>query len=196
MWWMPHGAREHPGPDANDLAWRRDRRREFAGADVSLLPGLGFGTTIRRGPITREMIFALFPHPSKVVRLTLSGAQLLATLEQSATNLRPVDDLDRVGGLLQTSGVQWTLDLTKPVGARVSAVTVAGIPLDPARTYRVVTNGGILQGTHRYTAVGSGTSIERMPNDVSDVLVDAFRRRRVVHAPSQGDITLVAVRVR
>lgn len=170
--------------------------REFTGADVSLLPGLGFGTTIRRGAVTQEMVYALFPHPSKVVRLTLSGAQLLATLEQSAANLRPLNDLDRVGGLLQTSGVRWTVDLSKPVGSRVSAVTIAEVALDPARAYRVVTNGGILQGTHRYDIVALGTNIERMPQNVTEVLLDAFRRRGVVHAPTLGDITLVPAAAR
>ena len=165
--------------------------REFAGAEVSMLPGLGFGTTVRPGPVTREMILALFPHPTKVVRVTLTGAQILATLEQSATNLRPADDMDRVGGLLQTSGIRWTLDLSRAVGARVSAVTIAGVALDPTRAYRVVTNGGILQGTHRYTVVASGTNVERMPQNVSDVIVDAFRRRGVVRAPALGDITLL-----
>lgn len=168
-----------------------DMLREFTGADVALLPGLGFGTTIRAGAVTREMVYALFPHPSKVVRVTLSGAQLLATLEQSATNLRPLNDMDRVGGLLQTSGVRWTLDLGKPAGRRVSAVSIAGAALDTARAYRVVTNGGILQGTHRYDVVASGTNIERLPQDVTDVLLDAFRRRGVVRAPARGEITLV-----
>ncbi len=165
--------------------------REFAGAEVSLLPGLGFGTTVRPGPVTREMILALFPHPTKVVRVTLTGAQILTTLEQSATNLRPADDMDRVGGLLQTSGLRWTVDLRRPAGARVSAVTIAGVALEPARAYRVVTNGGILQATHRYTVVAAGRNVERMPQNVSDVLVDAFRRRGVVRAPALGDITLI-----
>ncbi len=170
--------------------------REFAGAEVSMLPGLGFGTTIRPGPVTREMIVGLFPHATKVVRITLTGAQILATLEQSATNLRPTDDMDRIGGLLQTSGIRWTLDLQRPVGARVSAVTIAGVALDLARAYRVVTNGGILQGTHRYTAVATGTNVERMSQNVSDVLVDAFRRRGVVEAPALGDITLIQASTR
>ncbi len=170
--------------------------REYAKAEISLLPGLGFGTTLRPGPITREMIYAIFPHPAKIVHVTLTGAQILETLEQSATNLRPLDDMDRVGGLLQTSGLRWTLDLTKPVGARVSAVSVGGTPLDRARNYRVVTNGGILQGTHRYTTVANGMNIERDEQNVTEVLVDAFRRRGTVSAPPLGDITLITASVR
>lgn len=165
--------------------------REYASAEVALLPGLGFGTTLRPGPITREMLYALFPHPSVVVTVTMTGDQVLETLEQSATNLHPADDMDRVGGLLQTSGLRWTLDLRKPVGQRVSDVSVGGRPLDRARDYRVVTNAGILHGTHRYTAVARGRDIQRDPRSVTEVLEDAFRRRGTVGAPATDDVTLV-----
>ncbi|MGZ8492689.1 MAG: bifunctional metallophosphatase/5'-nucleotidase [Gemmatirosa sp.] len=170
--------------------------REYAGADVAMLPGLGFGVTIRPGPLSREMLYAIFPHPSRVVRVTLTGAQILATLEQSATNLRPGDEMDRVGGLLQTSGIRWTLDLGKPAGARVSAVSVGDVPLEPARRYRVVTNAGILQGTHRYAMVATGADVVRDARTVTEVLIDAFRRRRVVGAPALGDITLIPASAR
>lgn len=168
-----------------------DILREYARADVAMLPGLGFGTTMRPGPITREMVYGLFPHPAKVVHATLTGTQLMETLEQSATNLRPADDMDRVGGLLQTSGIRWTLDLTRPAGRRVSGVSVGGAPLDPARHYKVVTNGGILQGTHRYTAIARGANVERDEQNVTEVLVEALRRRGTVSAPALGDITLI-----
>ncbi|MEO8624962.1 MAG: metallophosphoesterase, partial [bacterium] len=41
-------------------------RRE-GNADVAFLPGLGFGVTIQPGPITREMLFGMFPHPTSVI---------------------------------------------------------------------------------------------------------------------------------
>src|SRR4029077_12193925 len=116
---------------------------------VAFLPGLGFGVTIRPGPITREMLVGLFPHPTSVIHERLSGRQILAILEQSATNLRPADDLQRVGGLIQTSGLRWKIDLTKPIGRRISAVYVGENALDDDRQYSVTTNGGLLQGPHR-----------------------------------------------
>ena len=124
-----------------------DILRREGNADVAFLPGLGFGVTIQPGPITREMVFGLFPHPTSVIHEQLTGGQILAVLEQSATNLRPLNDLDRVGGLIQTSGARWTVDLTKPVGHRVSDVRIGDRVLDENRLYRVTTNGGrLLQG--------------------------------------------------
>ena len=143
-----------------------DILRRAGNADVAFLPGLGFGVTIQPGPITREMLVGLFPHPTSVIHERLSGRQILAILEQSATNLRPADDLDRVGGLIQTSGLRWKIDLTKPLGHRVSDVYVGERALDEDTQYRVTTNGGLLQGTHRQATFAEGKRDRARPTFV------------------------------
>ena len=165
--------------------------RAFGRADVAFLPGLGFGVTLQPGPVTREMIVDLFPHATTVVHETLSGAQILAVLEQSATNLRPRDDLDRVGGLVQTAGMRWTADLTRPIGHRIREVAIGGAPLDPTRRYRVMTTGGLLQGTHRYVSFQQGDNIERDELPFADVLERGLRAMKRVRAPAMRDITVI-----
>lgn len=168
-----------------------DLLREYGKADVAFLPGLGFGVTIQPGPITREMMFNMFPHPTSVVHEKLTGAQILTVLEQSATNLRPTDDIDRVGGLIQTSGIRWTVDFTKPVQHRVRDVWVGNQPIDPTRRYTVMTNGGFLQGTHRQNVFAQGTDIVKDPKPFAAFLEGALRARGTVRAPTLGAITLV-----
>ena len=165
--------------------------RAFGKADVAFLPGLGFGVTIQPGPITREMIAGLFPHQTTVVHEQMTGTQILEVLEQSATNLRPPDDMDRVGGMVQTAGMRWTIDLTRPVGHRTRDVTIGNTPLDPARSYAVMTNGGMLQGTHRYTSFARGTAIERDEVPFSRMLEDALHVMGIIHAPQLGDVALI-----
>ena len=165
--------------------------RTYGKADVAFLPGLGFGVTIQPGPVTREMIVGIFPHPTPVVHETLTGAQILEVLEQSATNLRPLDDMDRVGGMVQTAGVRWTIDFTQPAGRRIRGVSIGGAELDPTRMYRVMTNGGMLQGTHRYTAFARGTDIERDEVPFSRVLENALRVMGAIRAPQLGDVTVI-----
>lgn len=165
--------------------------REYGHADVAFLPGLGFGVTIRSGPITREMILGLFPHPTTVVHERLTGGQILTVLEQSATNLRPVDDLDRVGGLVQTAGMRWTIDFTKPAQQRIRDVRVGDRPLDPGHSYSVVTNGGLLQGTHRQVTFAQGSDIVRDAKSFAAVLEAGLRARGTVHAPPLGTVTLL-----
>ena len=165
--------------------------RRASGADVAFLPGLGFGVTWQAGPISREMVVGTFPHPTSVVHERLTGRQILAVLEQSATNLRPTNDLDRVGGMIQTSGLRWTIDLTRPAGHRISAVSVGERPLDEAMQYTVVTNGGLLQGTHRQLTFAEGTDIRKNPRSFGVVLEDGMRTMGIVHAPLPGAVTLI-----
>ena len=165
--------------------------RQYGNADVAFLPGVGFGVTLQPGPMTREMMVGLFPHPTTVVHETLTGAQILRILEQSATNLRPANELDRVGGLVQTAGMRWTVDLTRPVAHRIRDVTVGGAPLVPAQVYRVMTNGGLLQGTHRYVWFADGMHIERDELSFASVLEQRLRAMRTVRSPRLGDITLI-----
>ena len=167
-----------------------DALRAAASADVAFLPGLGFGVTLRPGPITREMLYALLPHPARLVTMRLTGAQILAVLEQSAANQRPADPLDRVGGLVQTSGLRWHADLTRPAGRRVRDVRVGGEPLRPDASYRVATNTGLLAGTHRYTTFALGADVARDARPVTDVVEAALRAMGTVRAPSPGDVTL------
>ena len=165
--------------------------RNYGKADVAFLPGLGFGVTIQPGPVTREMIVGLFPHPTAVVHEKLAGAQILEVLERSATNLRPRDEMDRVGGMVQTAGIRWTIDLTRPEGQRIRSVSIGDAVLDPAKVYTVMTNGGMLQGTHRYTTFARGKDIERDEVPFSRVLEEALHAMGTIRAPRLGDITLI-----
>ena len=165
--------------------------RRTGNADVAFLPGLGFGVTIQPGPITREMIVGLFPHVTSVVHERLTGHQILAVLEQSAANLRPANEMDRVGGLIQTAGMHWTVDMSRPSGQRIREVSVGGRPIDEHAQYTVMTNGGLLQGTHRQRTFASGTDIVRDPRSFETVLEEGLHTLGTVHAPALGAVTLL-----
>ncbi|MEW6613788.1 MAG: bifunctional UDP-sugar hydrolase/5'-nucleotidase [Pseudomonadota bacterium] len=165
--------------------------RRHAKAEVAFLPGVGYGVSLSPGPIRREDLYTLLPHPSKVVSMRLTGAQILAILEQSATNQKPENPLDAVGGLVQTAGLRWTVDLTRPIGQRIRDVAVGDAPLDPDRSYRVVTHSGMLQGIHRYGTFAEGRDIERTEDKVTDVVEAGLRAMGTVRAPALGAVTLI-----
>ena len=171
------------------LAGEIMRRR--TGAAVSFMPGVGYGVTLRPGPITREALYTMIPHPAPLVTLEMSGEQIVSTLEQTATNLKPKSSREVVGGLVQTSGVRYTLDLTQPLGQRVRDVSIGDEPIDGERAYPVVTNGGLLNGIHHYTAFAEGRNIDRTEMIVTEVVEEGLRQMGTVHAPAMGEVTLV-----
>lgn len=165
--------------------------REHTGAEIAFLPGVGYGVSLEPGVVTREALTALLPHPTKVATVLLTGRQLLDVLEQSASNQKPADAMDGVGGLVQTSGLKWTIDLARPAGQRVRDVRVGEAPVEPAREYRVVTHEGMLKGLHRYRAFGAGRQPKVLELSVSEVVEAALKRRGTVRAPALGNVTLI-----
>ena len=165
--------------------------RRYGAADVAFLPGLGFGVTWQSGPVTREMVVGMFPHATTVIHESLTGAQIRRILEQSATNLRPEHDLDRVGGLIQTAGMRWTVNVTRAVGHRISDVFIGERPLEDVARYTVMTNGGLLQGTHRQTTFADGQDIVRDARLFSVVLEEGLRALGTIRAPVSGAVTLI-----
>lgn len=168
-----------------------DIMRERTGADISFLPGVGYGVTIEPGPITREQLYALLPHPSKLVTMTLTGRQVMQILEQSATNQKAGDPLKGVGGLIQTSGLAYTVNLNRPEGQRVSGVLVGSEPIDLGRSYKIVTNAGMREGIHNYVTFADGRDMVEHPNSVTEIVEDGFRRRGSVSLPALGRVRLI-----
>lgn len=165
--------------------------RERTGAQIAFLPGVGYGVSIEAGPVARDRLYTLLPHPTKMTTLTMTGRQILAVLEQSATNQEPEDPLDKVGGLVQTSGLRWTVDLGKPSGHRISGVRVGDRRLEKDARYRVVTNESMSQGLHRYSAFKEGSDVVVSESSVTDIVEAGLIKRGRIAPPPVGAITLI-----
>lgn len=167
-----------------------DILRERTGADIAMMPGVGYGLSFAPGPVTRDALYTLIPHPAKMVTLEMSGADIVAILEQSATNQNPVDPQDTVGGLVQTSNLAWTADLSRPVGDRVSDVTMGGDPIRPDAWYKIATNSGMANGLHRYDFAGARNKVVH-DITVTRVVEEAFADRDVISAPQSIGVRII-----
>lgn len=185
-----HIDRQYKSPSPFDILVGNILREE-TGAEIALLPGVGYGISLTPGPITRERLYTLLPHPAKLVRVKLSGQQIIDTLEQSAINLKPGNPLELVGGLIQTSGMAWTLRLDQPPGQRIRNVRVGEFPLEPKRLYSVATHTGMLEGLHRYDAIGQGTEIRRYDRRVVAIVEAWMGRQERIRVPSGGQVSII-----
>lgn len=163
---------------------------EETGSQVAFLPGVGYGVSLSPGPVTREALYALLPHPTKVVTLELTGEQILKILEQSATNQNPATPQERVGGLVQTAGLAWHVDLNLPSGQRVSQVQVGSSSLEPDRFYQVVTNEAMQGGLHRYSTFAAGRKVRVWEEAVTDVVERRLRKMPSISTPGMGEVVL------
>ncbi|MCI4664023.1 MAG: thiosulfohydrolase SoxB [Neomegalonema sp.] len=120
-------------------------------ADIALSPGFRWGPSLLPGaPITREDLFAAtsMSYPS-AYRSEMTGAQLHAILEDVADNLFHPDPYYQQGGdMVRVGGMGYTIDISKPVGKRISDMTVlkTGAAIDPAKTYVVAGWASVNEG--------------------------------------------------
>jgi sulfur-oxidizing protein SoxB len=82
--------------------------------------------------------------------MTMSGARLKEILEDVADNLFNPDPYYQQGGdMVRAGGVRYTIDLSQPMGRRISDLTLraGGQPLDPAKDYVVAGWASVNEGT-------------------------------------------------
>jgi len=134
--------------------------RNITRAQISLLPGRGFGVTIPRGLITMDMLTNLLPHNSNIYTLYLKGEDLVALLKQSILNQINPDVTKRVGGLIQTTGLSFLYSYHHNI---VRDVKVLGVPIEKNKYYSVVTNQLIYEGGHKYKSMKNAININKLP---------------------------------
>ncbi|GAB3199649.1 2',3'-cyclic-nucleotide 2'-phosphodiesterase (5'-nucleotidase family) [Pontibacter aydingkolensis] len=159
--------------------------------EVAMLPGVGYGITLKEGPITSEDVYKLLPHPSKIATLTMTGAQLKQTLEQSAKNLRPDNKLNAVGGLIQTAGIKYEMDLTKPIGQRISNVRIGNTPVSDSKSYKVVTHAGMMTGLHNYDEIGKGKNVNKTDKLLTEFVIEQIKSKGQIEMPkNMGEVVI------
>lgn len=159
-----------------------DILREKTDADIAFLPGVGYGVTIPPGPITAAELRQLIPHDGKVVTMRLSGAQVREVLEQAIENVFTDNVDEKVGGMIQVSGLQFVYDPELPNGKRVVDIRLERDKWAAAKEYLIATNAMLAAGGHHQETFTRGTSrVEHEPQ--YEFVKDAFKRRGSVAPP-------------
>ncbi|TYK43682.1 bifunctional metallophosphatase/5'-nucleotidase [Actinomadura decatromicini] len=133
------------------------------------------------GVVTYGEAFAVQPFSNVMGVTSLTGAQLDALLEQQWTAAG-----EKI--LQPSANLRFTIDRARPVGDRVSAITVDGAPLDPAAVYKVAANNFLLGGGDGFSVFTEGKDQVLGPVDL-DALVAYFQAQGTVSAPALNRIT-------
>jgi S-sulfosulfanyl-L-cysteine sulfohydrolase len=121
-------------------------------AEIALSPGVRWGASLLPGQdITFEDVTnaSAMSYPN-CYRLSMTGARLKEVLEDVADNIfNPDPYLQGGGDMVRVGGLGFTIDVSKPINARISGLTVLkdGKPLDASRDYVVAGWASINEGT-------------------------------------------------
>ncbi|MBS0376663.1 MAG: 5'-nucleotidase C-terminal domain-containing protein [Proteobacteria bacterium] len=139
-----------------------DAERAAAATDLAITNAGGIRNDIEAGAITYGTLYNVHPFGNRLVRVTLTGAQLLRLLEQQWSGGN-----EAAPRFLRIAGLRYVYDLALPPGQRVVAADDArGEAIDPARAYRVVVNDFILRGGDHYTVLAEGTDPAPLMTDL------------------------------
>jgi 5'-nucleotidase len=136
------------------------------------------------GTVSYADVFASQPFRNQLVTLDLTGAQIKAALEQQWV------DEKRPRILQVSTGFSYSWDASKPFGKHVdaSSLKLDGVPIDPARTYRVTINNYLALGGDGFAVFKDGTNAQYGVYDV-DALYSYFEDHSPVAAAPPARIT-------
>lgn len=115
------------------------------GITIAIVNGGGLRASIDQGDVSMGEVLTVLPFQNTIATFQIKGEDLKAALENGVSQIE-----DGAGRFAQVGGMKYSFDRSKPVGSRVSDVMVKEgdnfVPLDPAKTYGVVTNNYVRGG--------------------------------------------------
>lgn len=159
-----------------------------AGAQVALMNGGSIRTSIDAGPITLGEVLEVQPFGNTIVLTTLTGAQLREALENGVSQVEQT-----AGRFPQVAGMKYTWNRSAAPNSRIVAVQVADgrggfVALDPAATYRVVTNSFLITGGDGYSVLTKGTGKYDTGFIDADVTAEYIRNHTPLSPAVEGRI--------
>ena len=163
---------------------------DISGADISLVAPLSFDAEIKKGDIHVSDMFNLYKYENMLYVMTLSGKEIKDILEDSYymwTNQMksPQDHLlwfkekrregaeDRASfqnfsfNFDSAAGIIYTVDVTKPKGAKITVVSMAdGAPFDLNKVYKVALNSYRGNGGGELLTKGAGIPQEQLKDRI------------------------------
>ncbi len=141
-----------------------EQGRIFGGVDIALQNAGGVRVDLDAGNVTVGNVYTVLPFRNVLVRLTMTGAEVKQTLEDAITFL--LAGAGNTGTYPYAASLRFRVDLNQPANNRVSNVEVknaqdAWVALNPAATYRVITNDFVADGGDGWVTLRSVTGARR-----------------------------------
>ncbi|HKP75933.1 MAG TPA: 5'-nucleotidase C-terminal domain-containing protein [Longimicrobiaceae bacterium] len=163
-----------------------EMQRRVTGADLSATAAFSLTSRIPRGPVTVADVAGLYIYDNTLKALRISGAQLRAFLEKSAEYYLPCPGsaCARVTNPAipgynfdVVSGVDYALDLTRPVGQRVVRLERNGRAVAAADSFTIAVNNYRASGSGGYSMLLGAPVVYDRGESIRDLLIAEIQRR-------------------
>jgi 2',3'-cyclic-nucleotide 2'-phosphodiesterase/3'-nucleotidase len=171
-----------------------DVQMRATGADLSSTAAFSLTSRIPAGPVTVADVAGLYIYDNTLKAVRISGAQLRAYLEKSAEYYLPcprgacetlVNPAVAGYNFDVVSGVDYTLDLRRPVGSRVTRLERNGRAVADADSFTLALNNYRASGSGGFSMLIGAPVVYDRGEGIRELLVEEIRRRGTL---TPGDV--------
>ncbi|MCK8482731.1 5'-nucleotidase C-terminal domain-containing protein [Aliiroseovarius sp. S2029] len=141
------------------------------GIQIAIQNGGGIRASIDAGEVTMGEVLTVLPFQNTLSTFQVSGATIVEALENGVSQHE-----EGAGRFPQVAGLKYTFDVSKPAGERISDVMVmegdSFVPIDPAKTYGVVSNNYVRNGGDGYKMFRDAQNAYDFGPDLADVTAE------------------------
>jgi len=164
----------------------------YTKADVSLASSFNVRVFVPKGPVTVREIAALYLYDNDLYVIEGNGKMVREALENAAryfltcsgdcsqgplTNRRVIGyDFD------QAEGVDYEIDVTRPVGDRIRNLRWHGQPLSDSQPLRIALNSHRAGGLAGYDMFRNAKILWRGPKEIRDMIIDYYTEHKELPA--------------
>lgn len=156
---------------------------------------------IAQGPVTVRNISGLYVYENTLVVLEVTGQQLKEALEHSAKFFRPYQEGRTPAELVDekipaynfdiAEGVEYELDIRRPIGDRIQKLRFQGKPLAPTQKLRLATNNYRVNGGGGYTMYKNAPVLSRSSEEIRELIIDWVERNKTIPTAPTNNWKLV-----
>jgi 2',3'-cyclic-nucleotide 2'-phosphodiesterase (5'-nucleotidase family) len=161
--------------------------RRASGADLASVSAFSTDVRIPAGPVTVAMIAQLYPYENTLRVVRISGGALRAFLERSAMYFRVTGsgpdakvsaDPSIPGYNFEAlTGAEYTIDLNRQPGERVTKLTYKGKPVRDDDSFTIALSNYRAEGSGGYGMVRGAPVVYDRNEDIRQLLIDEVTRR-------------------
>ena len=160
-------------------------QRRAAGTDLASNAAFTLNASFGPGAITMADVAELYPYENNVLRaVRISGRQLRDYLEFSARYFRQgaardslIDPSIPGFNFDIVSGVDYVIDITRPIGSRITTLERGGRPVADTDTFTMALNDYRQSGGGGYTMLRGAPVVHDKQQVIRELLIDEIRRR-------------------
>jgi 2',3'-cyclic-nucleotide 2'-phosphodiesterase/3'-nucleotidase len=162
-----------------------DLQRRTTRAQLSAIAVADPRAVVMEGEITQGEIMRAYPWDYTLRAVQISGAQLKEFLEQSAryfyadsTGLVSTNRYVSPTNYEVVSGAQYTIDLSQPMGSRITRLVVRGRPVAPTVSFTMALSSYRQQGSGNYGMLKGARVTYDKGEAIRDLFIADINRRR------------------